>query len=234
MSELIPAATVVLVRDGDEGLETLMLHKSSKVAFGGAWVFPGGRIDADDADPDRPGDELAAARRAAVREALEEAALVIDADDLVALSHWIPPVGGPAPRRFATWFFLAPAPSGAAVVVDGGEIHDHQWIRPAEALARRDRGEVELVPPTWVTLWRLTGAASVAEAVAMAHAAEPELFETRMARDGDTLVSLWAGDAGYDTGEVAVEGPRHRLSMQSDGWRYERSGTSPPDVDRRT
>ena len=70
---IVPAATVVLVRDGDAGLETLMLHKNSKLAFGGMWVFPGGRID----DEDREGAESAedAARRAAVREAVEEADL---------------------------------------------------------------------------------------------------------------------------------------------------------------
>ena len=44
-----PAATVVLLRDGDDGLEVLLARRSSKLAFhGGAWVFPGGRIDPDD------------------------------------------------------------------------------------------------------------------------------------------------------------------------------------------
>ena len=45
----IPAATVVLLRDGDDGVETLMLRRDTNLAFaGGAWVFPGGRIDPDD------------------------------------------------------------------------------------------------------------------------------------------------------------------------------------------
>jgi 8-oxo-dGTP pyrophosphatase MutT (NUDIX family) len=45
----IPAATVVLLRDAAGGLETLMLRRNSKLAFaGGAWVFPGGRIDPED------------------------------------------------------------------------------------------------------------------------------------------------------------------------------------------
>jgi len=43
----VAAATVVLLRDGDEGLETLMLRRNSKIAFGGMWVFPGGRVDAE-------------------------------------------------------------------------------------------------------------------------------------------------------------------------------------------
>ena len=45
---LIPAATVVVLRDGDAGLEVLMLRKNSKIVFGGMWVFPGGRVDSED------------------------------------------------------------------------------------------------------------------------------------------------------------------------------------------
>ena len=41
-SVLIPAATAIVVRDGDEGIEALMLRRNSKLAFaGGMWVFPG-------------------------------------------------------------------------------------------------------------------------------------------------------------------------------------------------
>src|SRR5690348_4693324 len=50
-----PAATVVLVRDGERGLEVLLAKRSSTLEFhGGAWVFPGGRIDPEDYadDPD--------------------------------------------------------------------------------------------------------------------------------------------------------------------------------------
>ena len=38
----IPAATVVLLRDADDGIEVLMLKKNSKITVGGMWVFPGG------------------------------------------------------------------------------------------------------------------------------------------------------------------------------------------------
>ena len=63
--EPLPAATVIPIRDGGQGLEALMLRRNSKIAFGGMWVFPGGRVDPDDRDPTRPDDELATARRAA-------------------------------------------------------------------------------------------------------------------------------------------------------------------------
>lgn len=47
-----PAATVMLVRDADEGLEVFMLRRTLNAAFaGGMYVFPGGRVDlADHAD----------------------------------------------------------------------------------------------------------------------------------------------------------------------------------------
>lgn len=36
------AGTAVILRDGPEGLETLLLRRNAKLAFaGGAWVFPG-------------------------------------------------------------------------------------------------------------------------------------------------------------------------------------------------
>src|SRR5262249_27370798 len=129
--EAVPAATVVLLRDApDAGLETLMVRRSSKLEFaGGMWVFPGGRGDPGDVPSDD--DVIEAARRAAVREAREEADLVVDADALVPFAHWVPPPV--TAKRFATWFFLGPAPEGA-VTVDMGEIRDHRWISPADAI----------------------------------------------------------------------------------------------------
>ena len=47
----IPAATLALLRDGDEGPEVLLLRRASHAAFiPGAYVFPGGRVDRSDAD----------------------------------------------------------------------------------------------------------------------------------------------------------------------------------------
>ncbi|MCP5056745.1 MAG: NUDIX hydrolase [bacterium] len=53
MSGVVPkaAATVMLVRDGDEGVEAFMMERSAFGMFGGLWVFPGGKVDAADAGP---------------------------------------------------------------------------------------------------------------------------------------------------------------------------------------
>ncbi len=40
-----PSATVVLLRDAPGGFETLLLQRSREIVFGGAWAFPGGRVE---------------------------------------------------------------------------------------------------------------------------------------------------------------------------------------------
>lgn len=215
-TELVPAATVVLLRDGEQGLETLMLRKNSKIAFGGMWVFPGGRIDPEDgAGVD---DMIERARIAAVREAEEEVSLQIQAADLHWFSHWTPPAMGN--RRFSTWFFVAPAPE-AEVTIDDGEITDSRWLHPAEAIAQQASAEIELAPPTWVSLHYLSVYADVAAAMAAVARQEPRHYSTRIVAEGEELVALWQGDAGYETSDAAVTGPRHRLRLCQGGYRFE-------------
>ncbi|HEX8804775.1 MAG TPA: NUDIX hydrolase [Acidimicrobiales bacterium] len=227
---VVDAATVVLVRphggpDGADGangagggaVECLMLRKNAGQAFGGMWVFPGGRVEPVD------GDGLEGARRAAVREAEEETGLVLPVDGLVPFAHWMPPPE--APRRFATWFFLAALPDGASdVVVDGGEIGDQMWTTAPGALDRHRAGEIDLAPPTWMTLRWLSAAATVDAALATARAGEVERFVTHMADDDGVLVAMWADDAGYGARDPGLPGPRHRLRMTPGGWTYERRG----------
>jgi 8-oxo-dGTP pyrophosphatase MutT (NUDIX family) len=242
---LIPAATVIPLRDarqpdGSTALEVLMLRKNSKLAFGGMWVFPGGRIDPEDwpavDDPDGPdgpapaGQELDAARTAAAREAVEEADLLVAPEDMVLFSHWTPPeaVAMNSTKRFATWFFVCRAPVGedGVVTIDMGEIHEDQWVRPAEMLARRDAGEIQLVPPTVVTLHDLAAHDTVDAALAAARSREPFRYVTKiLGTDDGILVALWGGDAGYDTEELDAPGPRHRLVMSEPAWRFEVDAT---------
>ena len=212
------AATVVLVRDGGDGLELLMVRRDSRIAFaGGHWVFPGGRVD----EEDRTGatGEIEVARRAAVREAREEAGLSLDGTNLIPFAHWTPPEV--APKRYLTWFFLAAATS-EDVRIDDHEIRDHTWVRPADALRRRNDGKIELGAPTWITLEQLLPRRSVADALRWALENEPERFATHIAAVEGGTVALYHGDAGYETTDVKAPGPRHRLWMIADGWRYER------------
>lgn len=235
-SPLIPAATVVLLREGGAGPETLMLRKNRGQAFGGMWVFPGGRVE--DGDGPAGGTEEEAARHAAVREAAEETGLMLTDTDLVAFSHWVPPPE--TAKRFSTWFFVAALPDGATdVVVDGGEIGDHVWARPVDALDRHAAGEVELAPPTWITLRSLADGGDTIDSVlgaarGAAAAGQPvPHFATRVVMDGATIVTVWDPDATYwlDPPDLDAPGPRHRLRMMDGGWIYEhRPESSEPDA----
>ena len=48
----LDASTVLLIRDSDDGIEVFMVVRHSKADFAsGALVFPGGKVDPEDADP---------------------------------------------------------------------------------------------------------------------------------------------------------------------------------------
>ncbi len=214
----IPAATVVLLRDGDDGVEVLMLRKNSKITFGGMWVFPGGKIDAEDYGDGT--DLKAAARVAAVRETQEEAGVDVSADKFVWLSHWTPPPG--PQKRFATWFFAAHVENDHVISIDDGEIKDHAWLRPADALIKHAAGEFDLVPPTWLTLHHLSSYSPASEAISHFQSREPTVYSTRVVKaDNGNRVALWHGDAGYEDWNAEVDGHRHRLVMSKSGFTFE-------------
>ncbi len=90
-----PAATLILIRDADAGLEVLMARRTQLAEFaGGAYVFPGGAVDAADHSAELAAlcsglDDAAASQRlgiergalaywvAAIRESFEEAGLLL-------------------------------------------------------------------------------------------------------------------------------------------------------------
>jgi 8-oxo-dGTP pyrophosphatase MutT (NUDIX family) len=214
----LPAATILLLRDHDGALEVLLAQRHSQLAFhGGAWVFPGGKIEP--ADRRDGADDEAAARVAAEREAQEEVGLGA-CPPLIRVSHWTTPVD--TPKRFATWFFAARAVDGT-VRVDGGEIERHRWMGPAAALEAQARRELELPPATFVTLLRLRDFGDVAGALAGLGAAPFEHFLPRTHKLPGGACSLYQADASYSDGVLDRPGPRHRLWMLDSGWRYERS-----------
>ncbi len=220
--QLIPAATVILGRNRANGLEVLMLRRNSKIAFGGAWVFPGGRVDDDD-----PGhDDLSRARSAAIRESAEETGLEIVDRPLGVWSYWVPPpmsamVVQGKKRRFGTWFFVGHAPDHP-VRIDMGEIHEHRWLRPVDALKLHREGEIELIPPTWITLHELNKHDTIEAAVTSATHETPPRFVTYPI-PGDPTILAWEGDIAYrDPSAVNSAGSRNRLIMAEGNWTYER------------
>src|SRR4051795_255574 len=143
------AATVIVLRGGGERLEVLMVRRTPKARFmGGAWVFPGGAVDAHEGEGD------AAHRAAAVREVQEEAGIALpDPAALVPFARWITPPE--VTVRFDTYFFLARAPAGQEAAPDGQETVDARWFEPARALEGGEAGDLLLVFPTIKNLERL-------------------------------------------------------------------------------
>jgi len=215
---LVAAATVLLLRDADAGLEVLTLRRNSKIAFGGMWVFPGGRVD--DADHEDAADDYEAAVNAAVRETHEEAGLKIRRDQLVYQSHWTTPEG--ARKRFSTWFFLAILDDDQEVVVDGGEIAHHRWFRPQQAFEEieDDGNPFRLMPPTFVSLVDIADYHDSDAAAAAVGEREAIIYRPRMIFVEDGICFLYEGDAGYETEDQEVPGPRHRTYMINDKLEY--------------
>ncbi|MFM8848257.1 MAG: NUDIX hydrolase [Actinomycetota bacterium] len=199
-----PAATVILTRIAEHsscGLEVLLLRRSDVGAFAGMWVFPGGRVD----DADDGNDDFARAKSAAIREAAEEVSARVDPSGLAPWSHWTPPLT--APVRFTTWFFVTAHDSGE-IAIDNHEIVDFRWLAPDRAL----EAQLPMAPPTIVTLHELHEAGD-ASAIRRGRV-EPPAYVTRPGRTGDGQdVMMWNGDAGYESGDADLDGPRNRLVM---------------------
>jgi 8-oxo-dGTP pyrophosphatase MutT (NUDIX family) len=211
------SATVVVARDARDGLEVLLLERNTGK---NVWVFPGGKLDAADGPTHWAEGWEPAGRQAAVREAREEAGIELEADSLVTLARWVTP--DVSPRRFDTLFFLAGFPADAPVRVDGSEIASHRWFSPRAALAAHHAAEIQLAPPTFVSVTWLEAHANVA-AAASAFAAEPTLvFRPQICRREEDVCMLYPGDAGYEARDPELAGPRHRCVMGAAGLRYVR------------
>ena len=215
-----PSATVVLLRDADAGLELLLLQRVSRDERPGAWVFPGGKVEPGDVVAGAPGSRESALA-AAVRETHVEAGLVLEPERLLAISRWITPEI--SPQRFDTWFFLGAIDTSHEVVVCGSEIVAHRWIAPVEALAAQERGELQLAPPTFVTVSWLREHARAADALHALGSAPFITFRPRIHRGAEGAVMLYPGDAGYEANDPEREGARHRIVALPGSWRYERT-----------
>jgi 8-oxo-dGTP pyrophosphatase MutT (NUDIX family) len=192
-----PAATVLLVRDGSQGLQVFMVVRHHKIDFAsGALVFPGGKVEPEDVAL-AGGDEERAARVAAIRETYEECGVLLvrmreggelalsadprpfrerleaerlepALDALTPFAHWITPTI--LPKRFDTRFYIVAAPADQAAAHDGGEAVDSVWIEPARAIREGAEGRRTLVLATRLNLELLGRSASAAEAIEAARA----------------------------------------------------------------
>jgi 8-oxo-dGTP pyrophosphatase MutT (NUDIX family) len=181
------AATVIVLRGGAETLEVLLVKRNPEQRFmGGAWVFPGGAVDAGEDH-----------RVAGVREVAEEASLPLPgAEALVEFSRWITPAQ--VKIRFDTRFYLVAAPPDAAPVADGAECVDLGWFTPAGALEAYAREEIVLVLPTIKTLEQLAPFGSADELLGWADGREVVPIEPQVVVEGEVARVVLPGEPGYE------------------------------------
>jgi 8-oxo-dGTP pyrophosphatase MutT (NUDIX family) len=125
--------------------------------------------------------------------------LVLDLSQIRYIAHWVTPVGEGA-RRFDTRFFLAAAPHDQEGVHDDAELVHSMWVRPADAVARAEAGELLMMPPTIANLRFVSECpdADAALAIADAVGTPPRILpKLRPSADGSRQVSL-PGDPDYD------------------------------------
>ena len=212
------AATVVLLRDTVDGLQVLMLRRRRELRFyGGAWVFPGGRLEPEDYAPEAPQDHDLAARVSAIREVAEETGLTLPPAQLHYFARWLTPPG--RSRRFDTYYFVAAAPTGD-VRVDERELDAHRFEHPKAVLAARARGDIELPPPTFVTLTSLAAFGDSRSALNALQGRPVKQFTPKPQTTADGSVYLYEGDAGYASGDPMRAGQRHRLVVVGSQWQY--------------
>ena len=179
------ASAVILVRDGPAGPEVFLVKRHSKSKFmAGAFVFPGGKVDASDCvlqgEPDvssqwvarldvTSGTVLSHERArgfgvAACRELLEEGQVDLSCgvstrgaalEHLTYYAHWVTP--SLEPRRFDTRFFIALLPEGQEAEHDAHECVDSRWVSFRDALDEQRAGELVLPPPTLKIIDELSG-----------------------------------------------------------------------------
>jgi 8-oxo-dGTP pyrophosphatase MutT (NUDIX family) len=170
------AASIILGRDAERGLEVLVVERSASSRFLPGYVaFPGGSIDAEDASVAERwfGDLSEAGRAGVVRELVEECGLAvtgsgvlessalepIEADppgvrQLPEIAHWIAPED--VPVRFDARYYAAEANLPAEPTPDLTETAAAWWASPAALLRAWEQRDRLLYWPTYFTMRALS------------------------------------------------------------------------------
>jgi 8-oxo-dGTP pyrophosphatase MutT (NUDIX family) len=139
-----------------------------------------GDTTGDDWEADRVALE---SRAVGFSEFLHRRGLVLRADLLGPWAHWITPEF--EPKRYDTAFFVAALPAGQVTRDVTSESDQVTWIRPADAVAAVDAGEVLMLPPTYLSCRELSQYDDVAAILDAAGEREIRTIMPTVRVDGD-------------------------------------------------
>jgi 8-oxo-dGTP pyrophosphatase MutT (NUDIX family) len=183
MRALRKAASAIVGRDADDGLEVLVVERGASSRFLAGYVaFPGGSTDDGDAELSRQwfGSGAEADRACAVRELFEEVGLALTStglhaadgnglarvtssppnrDQMPEVAHWVAPPR--VPTRFDARFFAVRADTGVDAEADGVESADVWWTSPRTLLEDWRTGRRKLYWPTYFTVLAISSCATV-------------------------------------------------------------------------
>ncbi len=224
----IDAATVILLRNHKDGLQTLLLCRgNSRTVMNSAWVFPGGKVDKADLnqadsiqcqlttpakellnEPNLKSSLAAALFETACRETREETGVRLDPSQLHTWSRWVTP-NEPSmmKKRFDARFFITALPDGQTAIHDGTEATDSQWITASKALQNYKDLKIVLAPPQIMTLIALTNFNDVEECLdhasrTLAYSIQPQVIKTH-----DSRTLLYPGDPAHTEAHQQMPGP---------------------------
>jgi 8-oxo-dGTP pyrophosphatase MutT (NUDIX family) len=183
------------VFSADEGLGRALVCAAVRETFEESGVLLAGPSETEllaDVSSDEWEEERRAleAREQSLSQLLARRGLVVRADLLRPLAHWITPEV--ESKRFDTRFFLAEMPAGQVCRDVGGEADERVWVRPSDALA----GGFNLMPPTLAALRDLSSYDDVDAALGAPREVRPVLPKI-LVDDAGNVSFLQPGDADY-------------------------------------
>lgn len=212
--KLTPAATLIPIRDGENGIEVLMLKRQKRSSFlPNVWVFPGGALDAED----QQATIWQSTAAAAIRETQEEAGLYFEPQALIPFSRWIAPKE--AVKRFDTYFFLAKTEQ-YKTTLQLAEVTDSQWINPRLALEQHHSNNFSIIPPTMVSLSWLSHFDSADKAIRFFADKTAFTFAPKVCFQGSDTLMLYPGDIAFDSEDLSLKGRQHRCLLKEQAWHY--------------
>lgn len=145
-------------------------------------------VVADTTGADWEADRVALEKRdLSFTEFLDKRGLVLRSDLLGAWSGWLTPVF--EPRRYRTWFFVAVLPEGQVTRDVSTESSSVTWLPAVTAVESVEKGDMLMLPPTYLTCLDVSQHADGEEVLAEAGGRNVDMFTPEVVPgDGEEFV----------------------------------------------